>query len=170
MNKDTIYENKEIADFHIPRWNELPNIDLYIDQVINFLDSSLSNYVYKEKESSVLTKTMINNYVKHSIILATTNKKYNKEHIANLFIICILKQIYSINDIAELIKMATAKVPVEKAYDSFCTELENAISTIFAGKEYINDSKVTFESYVLRSVVLSFANKLYVDKVYLKKF
>ena len=84
-------EAKNIINFHIPRWNELPNIELYIDQVICYLDDSLLNYVSKENEEHILTKTMINNYVKHSVIMPANNKKYGKEHIAKLFIICIWK-------------------------------------------------------------------------------
>lgn len=45
-----IYKEKEIADFHIPRWEELPNLDLYVDQVICFLDDALSNLLVKKKK------------------------------------------------------------------------------------------------------------------------
>ena len=45
MDNNIIYENKNIANFHIPRWKELPNIDLYLDQVVCYLDDSLSNYI-----------------------------------------------------------------------------------------------------------------------------
>lgn len=170
MEKEIKYENKAIADFHIPRWNELPNIALYIDQVICYLDNYLLNYTDAEKEGHILTKTMINNYVKNSIMSPTVNKKYNKEHIAKLFVISILKQIYSINDVAKLMEIGTKKVSMEKAYDSFCNELENAVSAVFAGKEYKNEKDITFEGYVLKNVVLSFVNKLYVEKAFLKKF
>lgn len=170
MENEEIYKNKEIAEFHIPRWNELPNLDLYVDQVICFLDDSLSNYVHKEKDEHVLTKTMINNYVKHSVILPAINKKYNKEHIANLFIICILKQLYSITDIATLIKLATKYDPIDKAYDNFCEQLENSISIVFAGKEYKEEKGLTVEKYAMKNIVMSFANKLYIDKICLKKF
>ena len=71
-----IYKEKEIANFHIPRWEELPNLDLYVDQVICFLDDALSNYASKEKEGHVITKSMINNYVKHAVIKPAINKKY----------------------------------------------------------------------------------------------
>jgi len=170
MSEETIYGNRKITDFHIPRWNELPDIELYIDQVVCYLDNSLSNYVYREKEGNILTKTMINNYVKHSYIKPTTKKKYNREHISNLFIICILKQIYNINDISELIKLATKRVSIEVAYDKFCVELENAIRLVFARKEYINVERTTTEEYIIKNIALSFANKLYVEKKVLKKF
>ena len=85
-------------DFHIPRWEELPNIDLYLDQVVTILENYLKNLVsLKDKEDEkVVTKTMINNYVKHGILKPPVNKKYNKEHIARLIVICILKQVYII--------------------------------------------------------------------------
>ncbi len=165
-----IFKAKEIANFHIPRWEELPNLELYVDQVICFLDEALSNYVSKEKEGHVITKSMINNYVKHNVIKSAINKKYNKEHIASLFVICILKPLYSINDIAIMMKSAVKNTPAQIMYNSFCESIENAISAIFAGNEYISEEGETFEKYVLKRVVYSFANKLYTDKVYLNKF
>ena len=113
---------------------------------------------------------MTNNYVKHTVIKPAINKKYNKEHIANLFVICILKPLYSINDIATMIKSATKTIPMQIIYNNFCNELEDAISAIFAGKEYIPEEQTTFDKYVLKRVVYSFANKLYTDKIYLNKF
>ena len=112
---------------------------------------------------------MINNYVKHSVIKPPVNKKYNKEHIASLFVIFVLKEVYSMNDIKKLIGLAIETSSVEQAYDRFCSELEKAIRIVFAEKNYIKNSKLSQEQYILRNVVQSFANKLYVQRVYLKK-
>ena len=163
--------NKEIEDFHLPRWNELPTIDLYIDQLVSFLEQFLSGYIKNdnEKDEKIITKTMINNYVKHSIIKSPINKKYNKEHIASLFVVFVLKEVYSIHDIKKLIELALQTSHVEEAYDRFCSELEKAIRIVFADKNYVKNSKLSQEQYILRNVVQSFANKLYVQKVYLKK-
>ncbi len=162
--------NKEIKDFHLPRWNELPNIDLYIDQIVSFLEQYLSGYIKNdnEKEEKVITKTMINNYVKHNIIKPPINKKYNKEHIASLFVIFVLKEVYSINDIKRLISLAIETSDVKQAYDRFASELEKAIRIVFAEKNYVKNSKLSQEQYILRNVVQSFANKLYVQRIYLK--
>lgn len=173
MKTNFVYEDKEIAQFHIPRWNELPNIDLYSDQLVSLLEQYLSNYIKdeseSEKEEKIITKTMINNYVKHKVIKPPVNKKYNKEHISLLFIICILKQVYSINDIVELINLALKTSSLDKAYNHFCNELENAIKSTFTGEEYTKHKLITKEIYILRNVVQSFANKLYVKRVFLKK-
>jgi len=161
----------EIESFHLPRWNELPTIDLYIDQLVSLLEQYLSGYIKNdnEKEEKIVTKTMINNYVKHGIIKPPLNKKYNKEHVASLFVIFVLKQVYSINDIKRLIHLAIETSPIELAYNRFCSELEKAIRIVFAEKNYIKNSRLSEEQYILRNVVQSFANKLYVQKIYLKK-
>lgn len=163
--------NAEIKDFHLPRWNELPTIDLYIDQLVSLLEQYLGGYIKSdnEKEDKIITKTMINNYVKHSVIKPPINKKYHKEHIASLFVIFVLKQVYSMNDIKKLIGLAIETSPIELAYNRFCSELEKAIRIVFAEKNYVKNSKLSEEQYILRNVVQSFANKLYVQKVYLKK-
>lgn len=163
--------DKEINDFHLPRWNELPNIDLYIDQLVSLLEQYLSGYIKNdnEKEEKIITKTMINNYVKQNIIKPPVNKKYNKEHMASLFVIFVLKQVYSINDINKLIHLAIETSPVEQSYNRFCSELEKAIRIVFAEKNYVKNSRLSEEQYILRNVVQSFANKLYVQRIYLKK-
>ncbi len=168
MQEEKIIPN--ITDFHIPRWEEFPNIDLYVDQVITLLNTSLSNYVQKEKDGSILTQTMINNYVKHDIIPATHKKKYNKEHIASLFVICILKQVFSINDIARLIEISIKKTSIDIAYDRFCEELEDTVKAVFEGRAYAFDDDLASDSYALQTALRAFASKLYIDKIYLKKF
>ena len=87
-----------IMKIHIPRWNELPEIDLYLDQVVNYLEKYLSQYS-TNKEDKIITKTMINNYVKQGIMPAPEKKKYSRSHIAYLMVIFILKHVYSISDI-----------------------------------------------------------------------
>ena len=120
-------KSKDIINFNIPRWEELPNIDLYLDQVVNYLDDCLCDYIKDDnndkKENQVVTKTMINNYVKQGVLEPPVKKKYSRKHIAYLFCIIILKQVYSINDIDNLIKLALETTTLDKAYNSFCQEL-----------------------------------------------
>lgn len=162
--------NEEINQFHLPRWKELPSIDLYIDQLVSLLEQYLSGYIKNdnEKEDKIITKTMINNYVKHGVVKPPINKKYSKEHIAYLFVVFTLKQVYSIEDIKKLIELAIKTSPTKQAYNLFCNEVEKAIRLTFIGENYIDHNKLTQEQYLLRNVVQSFANRLYVKKVFLK--
>lgn len=163
--------NKE--NFHLPKWDEIPNIDLYIDQVVSYLENYLSNYINNnndQKSEKIITKTMINNYVKHEVIKPPINKKYNREHIAYLFVIFILKQNYSMDEIKKLITLAIDTSSVEDAYNRFCSEVRKAIKMTFTRNSYINNNNLSEEQYILRNVVQSFANKLFVQKTFLQKF
>lgn len=169
MKNNFAYEDKEIAGFHIPRWNEIPKIDLYLDQLVCLLEQYLSNYIKNDDNEKIITKTMINNYVKHNIINPPVNKKYNKEHMAYLFVIFILKQIYSIDEIKKMLDLAIKTSPIDQSYNRFCSELEKAIKMTFTGENYINNNRLSKEQYLLRNAVQSFANKLYVQKVFLER-
>ena len=154
--------------YHMPRWDELPDLDLYLDQVVNYLEKYLINYT-ANKEDKIITKTMINNYVKQGIMPAPNKKKYNREHLAYLLVIGILKQVYSINDIGKLIALTIEHYELKKAYNRFCVNLELSIKHIFTKKEFPNSEKMTEEQYLLKNVVQSCANKLYVETTFLNK-
>jgi hypothetical protein len=78
--------------------DEIPNIDLYMDQVIQLFENKFADSKRNEEEK-ILTKTMINNYVKGKLIFPIKNKKYSKEHLILMSLIYQLKGALSINDI-----------------------------------------------------------------------
>lgn len=80
--------------------NDIPNIDLYMDQLITLFESKLS-HTKRYEEDKLLTKTMINNYTKDKVIMPAMKKKYTKEHIMLMVILYQLKSIISIGDIKE---------------------------------------------------------------------
>ena len=170
-----MFKKEDIEKFHMPRWEELPEIDLYLDQVVSFIDKYLlyylnaySNQKDDKKEQNVLTKTMINNYVKQKIMEAPIKKKYNRNNIAYLFVISILKQCYSINDINKLIKFTLKTTPIDFAYNRFCDVLESAIKSTFFNKKFAYEKSLNENSYVLLNVVQTVSSKLYVEKMYLE--
>lgn len=164
-------ENPILIDkFHIPRWNELPNIDLYLDQVVSLINSCLSPYIffngdYKKNENAVLTKTMINNYVKNNLIEAPVKKQYSKIQLSKLFVICVLKQVYSMQDIKNLINIALSDSTVELAYDKFCKLFEEALLCTYKRKDFIDKHASSDNLYLLKSVLLSCSYKIYVENV-----
>lgn len=157
-----------IMKIHIPRWNELPEIDLYLDQVVNYLEKYLAQYSVN-KEDKIITKTMINNYVKQGVMPAPEKKKYSRAHIAYLIVICILKQVYSISDIGKLISLTIQYFELSKAYNRFCANLEISVKNVFSKKEFPNTDRMTEEQYLLKNVVQSVADKLYVEMKFLNK-
>lgn len=170
-----MYSNKKelisLDKVHIPRWNELPNVDLYLDQVVTFINSSLSEFLpcngenEEKKENQILTKTMINNYVKNHLIDAPIKKKYSKIQCAKIFAICILKQVYSMNEIYSLIEIALEHTEINYAYDRFCSLFEEALKCAYNKEDFVDADSGDGNKYLLKSVLLSCSYKIYVQDI-----
>ena len=87
--------------------DDIPNIDLYMDQVTTFMEKKLKNSARHPGEDKILTKTMINNYAKNNLLPPPVKKKYSKEHVLLLIFIYYYKGILTINDIQSLLNPLT---------------------------------------------------------------
>ena len=85
------------------RLEDIPNIDLYMDQLTTFMEEKLRKTTRYPNEDKVLTKTMINNYAKNDLLPPPVRKKYSKDHLILLIFIYYFKNILSINDIQTLL-------------------------------------------------------------------
>lgn len=148
----------------LPRYEEFPEIDLYADQVISYLNSHLTFFQLDENKP-IITGTMINNYVKQKVVPSPIKKKYNREHLAYLFVICILKNVYSISEIYDLIEYQATFSENAKAFNRFCTELEICIDHSFNQQNPPIDTNRSEGSKLLCQVTTSVSHKLYVEKV-----
>ena len=112
MNKDNQeFVNsllQRLAKLNYIKPGDVPNIELYMDQVTTFMDEHLSD-VKRYEDDKILTKTMINNYTKNDLLPPPVKKKYSKEHIYVLTFIYYLKNILSISDIQKLLNPLTDK-------------------------------------------------------------
>ena len=100
---------ESLERIHYIKTDEIPNIDLYMDQVTTFMEKKLKNTTRNPEEDKILTKTMINNYAKNDLLPPPVKKKYTKEHVLLLIFIYYYKGILSINDIQNLLKPITDK-------------------------------------------------------------
>ena len=98
-------KERSLENFRLPRWQQLPAMPLYLEQVLSLLEEWLGAYLGNE-EGKVLTKTMINNYVKLHFIKPPIRRKYDRVTVASLFVIAILKPVYSIEEIGYLIRLS----------------------------------------------------------------
>ncbi|MEY8445463.1 DUF1836 domain-containing protein [Enterococcus ratti] len=168
MRQQLIEWGKELVDFHLPQWDELPDLDLYMDQVKTLVDRYLSPVIQGEKHP-LLTSSMVNNYVKLGLIPAPIKKRYNKEHVAFLIAITTLKQVLTIPEIKEGILFQGKTIGIREAYNLFCHEQEKAIkmvSQLAQGEMFspILDQKTPVEYIAVRAATLSFAMKLLTEK------
>ncbi|MEE1247920.1 MAG: DUF1836 domain-containing protein [Lachnospiraceae bacterium] len=112
---------------------ELPNIDLYMDQVTTFMDSKLAS-AKRYPEDKVLTKTMINNYAKNNLLPPPVKKKYSKEHVLTLIFIYYFKNILSINDLQNILN------PITEKY--FASDSKLSLTDIYEEVFSLEDSEV----------------------------
>lgn len=132
---------QSIEEMDYVRLEDIPNIDLYMDQVTTFMEEQMKENK-RYPEDKVLTKTMINNYAKNHLLPAPIKKKYSKEHILTLIYIYYLKNILSIKDIETLLKPLTeqyfsteGEYGFEEIYKQICELEKSKIDTLKADVE-----------------------------------
>ena len=92
-----------LDSYRLPEWEELPQIALYLDQVIALVNNYVGFFVYDPTEEKLLTPSMVNNYVKLRLIPAPVRKKYGRKHIALLLMVCTFKQSVSMAAMADML-------------------------------------------------------------------
>lgn len=118
--------------------DEIPNIDLYMDQVTTFMDDRLKPSTRYKAEEKLMTKTMINNYAKNDVIPPPVKKKYTKDHVLILIMIFYFKSILQISDIKELIDPIvdgfygkTSGFDIEEIYREIFSDKSDELKVIF---------------------------------------
>ena len=123
-------------EYYIIEPSDIPNIDLYMDQVTTIMETKLCGYK-RNNDDKILTKTMINNYAKAKLFPPPVKKKYTKNHVMMLILIYHLKNMLSINDIGRLLSPITSALslnPDDKTlaniYESFVKMQKTAYELI----------------------------------------
>lgn len=99
----------------LPLWNELPDIDLYMDQVTSLVNRYLEN----ETKERMLTPSMVNNYVKMKLMPAPVKKKYGREHLMYLIVICVLKQVMPLSSVEKILQDGLTGTEPGVFYENF---------------------------------------------------
>lgn len=165
--KRTKQEVRELLiNFKLPRWKDLPNFDIYMDQVVSYINQQLAPLYFNEEEK-IITRSMINNYVKNSIVKPPVKKHYKRYHLAFLIVVLILKRCYSLTEISKLIEIHNQMEhsDLEKSYDVFSCCFENCLHEIIregnAGNLPIQNSN--WQKQLLINVVQSVVFKMYAE-------
>ncbi|HJD15242.1 MAG TPA: DUF1836 domain-containing protein [Candidatus Enterococcus stercoripullorum] len=158
---------ESLRDFYLPRWQELPDLDLYMDQVIQLVDQYLMLVIQTEKHP-LLTPAMVNNYVKKGLIPAPIKKRYQRKHLAFLIAITLLKQVITIPEVKSGILFQGKVSGIREAYDLFCDEQEKSIQFIInqAQLNTINLAiPIELDRIAVQAATRAFANKLLAEKM-----
>lgn len=110
---------KYLEEFELPSWTDIPDIGLYMEQVIILLKEYLDYLPPEIKDEQIITAATINNYVRTKIMPEPVKKKYYREHIAYLVMICTMKQILPIAVVSTIIPMNIPVDEVERIYSRY---------------------------------------------------
>ena len=113
------------SNFSYPKWEDIPNIDLYLDQVLLYVNQVCAP-ISPEKEKG-LTASMVNNYVKHGYLTKPDKKKYQRKQIARLIAITTLKSVFSIHEIAQTLNTLQTQASSDQIYDAFVDYMNHGI-------------------------------------------
>lgn len=154
-----------VREFRMPRYHELPNMGLYLEQAAKYICETLSPL-----EENAITGSMISNYVKKDLVANPVKKLYSREQLAYLLFIALAKNVLSLDNLALFIGLQQRTYTAEKAYDYLCEELENVVQYVFGLKESMDDVGMdnTDEKFMLRGTVITVVHKLYLDKCFEK--
>lgn len=116
----------------LPPWDTLPEIELYMDQVVSIIERALASL--PAGEGKAVTPAMVNNYVKQKALPPPVKKRYGRGHVAALFMICTLKRVLSMGEIRTLRGMLLQSRDERECYALFCGELHAALARV-TGRE-----------------------------------
>ncbi len=168
-----------ITGFHMPRFEDIPGVGLYLEQTVSYINEYLSPI-----QDSSITGSMVSNYVKKKLVSNPVHKQYNREQIATLFFIAVTKSVLSLENIRVLLAIRSARYEPAAAYNHFCDDLERVIAFVFGfGEESdeqteadLPDEKLTEEELtaeelqeieeknILHNTVIAVTHKIYLDK------
>lgn len=152
-----------VRDFRMPRYQEIPNMGLYLEQTAKYISEHLAPL-----QENAITGSMISNYVKKDLVANPVKKLYYREQIAYLMFIALAKNILSLDNLVLFIHLQQRTYTAERAYDYLCDELENIVQYVFGLKSAIEDVGMdsTDEKFMLRGTIFTVAHKLYLDKCF----
>ena len=155
--------SRNILPFELPRYSEIPNIGLFLEQTTKYINEYLAPL-----GNVSLTGSMVSNYVKKKIIANPVKKQYDREQIAYLFFIAIAKTVLSLEDIQLLLELQQETYDCETAYEYFRAELSTILTDVFNASPLpdVHADKNPEEKALLHNMIITAAHKVYLDQYF----
>ena len=169
---------KYLEDFNLPSWNDIPDIGLYMEQVIILLKEYLDYLPPELKDEQIITAATINNYVRTKIMPEPVKKRYYRQHIAYLVMICTMKQILPIAVISKIIPMNISEDEIRQIYDRysdrhkktiryFLKQIRLVAGPILDHKDIIEESTTDTSDLIIMCTIYAGFSKLMAEKLLL---
>lgn len=156
---------RSIQDFRFPKYHEIPDVGLFLEQVAKYISSFL-----QPLGDITVTGSMISNYVKKDLVDNPVKKQYYRDQIAYLIFISMAKSVLSLEDIQLFIEIQKKTYDAQTAYEYFCREFERALLSLAGLCEPLAplEKGAPDEKIMLRNTSITLAHKIYLDKYFAK--
>ena len=138
--------------FSLPGWEELPDMDLYVDQVVTLVGRYL-NLIPQDEKNPLITASSINNYVRLRVMPAPVRKRYGRRHLAYVLMICTLKQSMALTEIQKVLPPDMDDEDTKQMYTNFVGRIQGAIHGFI---EQVNDEAAIMATVNAAVIVLLF--------------
>ena len=151
---------KRIKEFRLPKYEEIPDVGLYLDQTVKYI-----NTYFVALPNVELTSSMVSNYVKKGLIDRPIKKVYHRDQICYLFFITIAKTVLTMENIQLLFDVQKKVYDAKTAYIYLREEFENVIEYVFSMKEQLDvvGYTNTKEKDMLRNTIIAMVHKIYLE-------
>lgn len=158
-NDKNIVTVDSVSSFRLPRFSEIPDVGLYLEQTTKYINRYLSPIGFE------ITSSMVKNYVKMGLVKNPDQKLYYTDHIGHLIVITVLKNVISLENIATLFVNQQKIYTDPVAYDYFCMELENMLGYQFGLKGTVDKigNTSSLEKKMLRSAIIAVSHIIYLE-------
>lgn len=144
-------------DFTFSTWENLPDLDLYMDQLLIFINRQIPQQCVQLE----LSKSMVNNYIKQELIPRPNGKRYAREHIAKLTMVTVLKEVLTIQDCKLLFELLEKRLDIEAIYKKFLAFYQLIVqSDTVAIESKLNADKQNIDEMTLYYCLISFYSKI----------
>ena len=160
-------ETQTAEERRLPAWERLPDIDLYMDQVLLLVDRSLCGFPGYDERG--LTASMVNNYVKQGVLPPPVRKRYGREHLACLLMICVLKPALPISAIRAVTERQLALRPLEEVYSDF-RKIYGETSAAVAAERQRDPGERDGTEQIWRAALRAAAEQALAGRLYRERF
>lgn len=159
VQKET--EVRDISEFTLPKYNEIPDVGLYLKQVVKYINETLGPWF----DISV-TETMISNYVKMHLVPNAIKKQYYRDQIAAFMFIVLSKTVVSLDNIQLLLKMREEKYEVKEGYELFSNAFVRIMRVTFgiAAEEDVEPADEV--QALMKNIIIAIVQKYYIDRCF----
>ena len=153
----------DIKRFHLPKYNEIPDVGLFLEQTTKYVSGYLENL-----EGITITSSMISNYVKKKLIDNPIKKQYYRDQIVYIIFIAIAKSVLSLEEIEHLINVRGKQYDCKELYEYFCNEFESNLYSVFGITPEAKEEPYpqNEDRFLLHNTIITASHKIYLDKIF----